>query len=79
MLMSGASCEAIAEAKDKWGWEDDHVATIHDFYLEQQAFGAGRHLKTGTSVFQDIETSYTVTMSVLEHFVTERLSYPDSL
>jgi hypothetical protein len=33
--------------------------------LEQRAFGAGRHPKTGTNVFQDIETSYTITLSVL--------------
>lgn len=48
---------------------DDHVATIHDFYLEQQAFGAGVHPRPGTSPasrlrFQGVEARYTIALSV---------------
>ena len=42
----------------------DHVATIHDFYLEQQGFGAGRHPDTGAMKFQDVEAAYTFDLSV---------------
>jgi len=42
----------------------DHVATIHDFYLEQQGFGAGRHPGAGVLKFQDVEAAYTVDLSV---------------
>ncbi|OGG55646.1 MAG: hypothetical protein A3F84_23845 [Candidatus Handelsmanbacteria bacterium RIFCSPLOWO2_12_FULL_64_10] len=50
---------------------DDHVATIHDFYLEQQVFGAGRHPEPTIvppphrTTFQDVETSYTITLSTV--------------
>lgn len=42
----------------------DHVATIHDFYLEHQAFGAGRHPETGLARFQDVEVAYDIELSV---------------
>lgn len=37
---------------------DDHIATIHDFYLKHQGFGAGRHPATGLQRFQDAEVAY---------------------
>jgi hypothetical protein len=39
---------------------DDHAGTFHDFYLKQQAFGVGRHPKTGLKRCQDIELAYTI-------------------
>ncbi|HEX9581037.1 MAG TPA: hypothetical protein VF970_08015 [Gemmatimonadales bacterium] len=42
----------------------DHVATIHDFYLEQQGFGAGRHPAEGLAKFQDVEAAYAIELSV---------------
>ena len=42
----------------------DHVATIHDFYLEQQGFGAGRHPAEGLTRFQDVEAAYSIELSV---------------
>ena len=42
----------------------DHVATIHDFYLEHQGFGAGRHPVEGTAKFQDVEAVYQIGLSV---------------
>jgi hypothetical protein len=42
----------------------DHVATIHDFYLEHQAFGTGRHPESGLARFQDVEAAYTFELSV---------------
>jgi hypothetical protein len=44
---------------------DDHVATFHDFYLRQQAFGEGRHPSIGLSRFGDVSMSYTLTLSEL--------------
>jgi hypothetical protein len=37
---------------------DDHIATIHDFYLKHQAFGAGRHPRGGLQRFQNAEVAY---------------------
>jgi hypothetical protein len=37
---------------------DDHIATVHDFYLKHQAFGAGRHPANGVRRFQDAEVAY---------------------
>jgi hypothetical protein len=45
---------------------DDHVATIHDFYLKSQAFGAGRHPKAGTRRFQDVDAAYEIALTPLE-------------
>jgi hypothetical protein len=41
---------------------DDHVATIHDFYLKHQAFGAGAHPADVNKLlkFQDAEVSYKI-------------------
>lgn len=44
---------------------DDHIATIHDFYLKHQAFGYGRHPETGRKKFQDVETAYTIELTSL--------------
>ena len=43
--------------------KDDHVATFHDFYLKQQAFGEGRHPKEGLKQFQDVELAYTISFA----------------
>lgn len=45
---------------------DDHVATIPDFYLEQQAFGTGSHPQDEDErvAFQDVEARYTIQLSV---------------
>ena len=40
--------------------KDDHVATIHDFYLKPQAFGQGRHPAEGLKRFQDVEAAYEI-------------------
>lgn len=42
----------------------DHVATIHDFYLEHQAFGVGRHPEVGLARFQDVEVAYAIELSL---------------
>ncbi|HXV87298.1 MAG TPA: hypothetical protein VD793_11385 [Gemmatimonadales bacterium] len=42
----------------------DHMATIHDFYLEHQGFGAGRHPAEGTTPFQGVDAAYTIGVSV---------------
>lgn len=44
---------------------DDHVATVHDFYLKHQGFGAGRHPKTGMQRFQDVEVAYKMDLTRL--------------
>lgn len=44
---------------------DDHVATIHDFYLEHQAFGQGRHPATGRTRYQGVEAAYTIDLEPL--------------
>jgi hypothetical protein len=44
---------------------DDHVATIHDFYLKSQAFGAGRHPGTGVQRFQDVSAAYQIDLEKL--------------
>lgn len=44
---------------------DDHVATIHDFYLKHQAFGKGRHPKEGTKRFQGVEVAYDIELTEL--------------
>jgi len=44
---------------------DDHVATIHDFYLKHQAFGAGRHPAQGLQRFQDVEVAYRIELTEL--------------
>jgi len=42
---------------------DDHIATIHDFYLKHQQFGAGRHPDVGLKNFQNVEAAYTIDLS----------------
>lgn len=42
---------------------DDHIATIHDFYLKSQAFGAGRHPARGTRQFQSVRAAYQIDVS----------------
>jgi hypothetical protein len=37
---------------------DDHIATVHDFYLKHQGFGVGRHPASGLQKFQDAEVAY---------------------
>jgi hypothetical protein len=44
---------------------DDHVATVHDFYLQPQAFGKGRHPSEGTTRFQGIELAYEIRLTQL--------------
>jgi hypothetical protein len=45
---------------------DDYVATIHDFYLKHQAFGAGLHPSDGTlKRFQNVEASYSIDLTKL--------------
>ncbi len=44
---------------------DDHVATVHDFYLQHQAFGKGRHPGNGTRRFQGIELAYEIQLTEL--------------
>lgn len=44
---------------------DDHIATVHDFYLKHQAFGAGRHPKDGLLRFQDAEVAYKIDLEKL--------------
>jgi hypothetical protein len=46
---------------------DDHIATIHDFYLKGQGFGAGRHPeKAGTlQRFQDVKVCYEINLTKL--------------
>ena len=44
---------------------DDHIATIHDFYLKHQAFGQGRHPLVGEQKFQDVELAYTIDLTEL--------------
>ncbi len=44
---------------------DDHVATIHDFYLEHQAFGQGRHPPAGVTRYQGVEAAYTINLETL--------------
>ena len=44
---------------------DDHVATVHDFYLRHQGFGAGRHPRSGVQGFQDVEAAYKIDLTTL--------------
>ena len=44
---------------------DDHVGTIHDFYLKHQKFGEGRHPKQGLKRFQNVEAGYTIDLTAL--------------
>ncbi len=44
---------------------DDHVATIHDFYLKHQAFGEGRHPEEGLKQFQNVEVAYRIDLTKL--------------
>jgi hypothetical protein len=41
---------------------DDHIATVHDFYLKQQGFGAGRHPPGVQKLtrYQDAELAYSI-------------------
>jgi len=41
---------------------DDHIATVHDFYLKHQGFGAGRHPKAANKLtrFQDADVAYQI-------------------
>lgn len=45
---------------------DDHVGTIHDFFLESQAFGAGTYPEDGEKDFQDVAASYTIGLSLVQ-------------
>ena len=44
---------------------DDHVATVHDFYLKPQAFGRGRHPPRGLKRFQKVEVAYQIDLTKL--------------
>jgi len=44
---------------------DDHVATVHDFYLKPQAFGQGRHPARGSKTFQKVEVAYQIDLTKL--------------
>ena len=44
---------------------DDHVATIHDFYLKHQKFGEGRHPRDGLKRFQNVEVAYWIELTKL--------------
>lgn len=45
---------------------DDHVATIHDFYLKHQAFGQGSHPPGGKPRrYQDVEATYEIELTKL--------------
>lgn len=44
---------------------DDHVATIHEFFLRDQAFGAGRHPEEGLRKFNFVDTAYTIELTQL--------------
>jgi len=44
---------------------DDHIATIHDFYLKHQAFGNGSHPESGVERFQNVECSYSIDLEKL--------------
>lgn len=37
---------------------DDHIATVHDFYLKHQGFGSGRHPAKGLQQFQSADVAY---------------------
>ena len=42
---------------------DDHVATVHDFYLKHQGFGLGRHPAEGLERFQKVEIAYRIDLT----------------
>lgn len=44
---------------------DDHVATVHDFYLKPQAFGQGRHPPRGLKTFQKVDVAYQIDLTKL--------------
>ena len=44
---------------------DDHVATVHDFYLKHQGFGFGRHPAEGLRRFQNVEIAYRIDLTKL--------------
>jgi hypothetical protein len=44
---------------------DDHVATVHDFYLKHQAFGKGRHPERDRKRFQGVEVAYIIELTEL--------------
>ena len=45
---------------------DDHIATIHDFYLKHQGFGQGVHPKDGKPrKYQDVEAVYEIDLTEL--------------
>jgi hypothetical protein len=45
---------------------DDHIATIHDFYLKHQAFGQGRHPDKGTTEYQGVSAAYQMDLVPLD-------------
>jgi hypothetical protein len=45
---------------------DDHIATIHDFYLKHQAFGQGRHPKEGLKNFINVDAAYSIDLTPLK-------------
>jgi hypothetical protein len=45
---------------------DDHIATVHDFYLKHQAFGAGPHPRAGgLGTFQLAKVAYSIDLAKL--------------
>lgn len=44
---------------------DDHIATVHDFYLKTQGFGSGRHPQSGRMNFQNVDVAYQIDLTQL--------------
>jgi hypothetical protein len=57
---------------------DDHIGTIHNFYLAAQGYGEGRHPAQGPKQWGDAEVSYQIDVTDVERFgdLEPRLSPP---
>jgi hypothetical protein len=57
---------------------DDHIGTIHNFYLAAQGYGHGRHPATGRRRWGHAEVAYRIDVTDLEEFaeLEPRLASP---
>jgi hypothetical protein len=71
LLLSG-----VAAAMKRNG--DDHIGTIHNFYLAAQGYGEGRHPAQGRRRWGDAEVAYQIDVTDVEGFaeLEPRLASP---
>jgi hypothetical protein len=71
LLLSG-----VAAAMRRNG--DDHIGTVHNFYLAPQGYGEGRHPAQGRRRWGDAEVAYQIDVTDVERFaeLEPRLASP---